>query len=212
MGVTFGTKHSETDWGLLLTDMAIGSPEAKNRTVSIEGRDGDLDLSEALGDIRFTNREVAVKFIHPGSIDPSLISEINNALHGVKLNIIFDHDPSYYYVGRCHIESSQEDQAHGVFVVKADCAPFKFKSSFTAVNIVATTSGVVATCTVANRKVKPIITTDAPAQIIFGGDTYNITAGATTMPFYLETGANSVEGKTASGTANVEIKWKEQSL
>ena len=53
-GVTIGDKHTFKDWGLICTKIEISDPERKTYYVSIPGRDGDLDLSEALsGEIQY---------------------------------------------------------------------------------------------------------------------------------------------------------------
>lgn len=212
MGVTLGTNHSETAWGLIMVDFTIEPPAPKTKYVSIEGRDGDLDMSEALGPIKYENRDIDIIFVRAGSIDQSKFDIISNALHGRVVEIKFDHDPNYYYLGRCLVNPNQEDQMHSIISVKAVCSPFKYKTSLTTVSKVATTSGVVATCTVVDRNVKPQIVTSAPVTVLFGGNTYTLSAGTHNMDFELLTGANSLTLTTATGTATVDIKWREQSL
>lgn len=56
-GITFGTKHTYDDWGLVLTNKALGLPTPKTSSVDIEGADGVIDTSEVLcGEIKFNNR------------------------------------------------------------------------------------------------------------------------------------------------------------
>ena len=40
-GVTFGTKHSYSSWGLILSKKEISYPEPQTESVSVPGRDGD---------------------------------------------------------------------------------------------------------------------------------------------------------------------------
>ena len=47
-GVTFGIKHSYEDFGLILSSKEIGLPTPKTESVSVIGRNGNLDLTDAL--------------------------------------------------------------------------------------------------------------------------------------------------------------------
>jgi len=57
-GVIFGTKNSVTDWDLLMTSKQIGKPEARTNYIEIPGRDGTLDLTEALGEIKYNDKSL----------------------------------------------------------------------------------------------------------------------------------------------------------
>ena len=62
-GVTFGIKHSYEDFGLILSSKEIGLPTPKTESVSVIGRNGDLDLTDALGDdVKFENRKLSFTF------------------------------------------------------------------------------------------------------------------------------------------------------
>ena len=57
--VTFGTKNSYTDFGLILTSKEIGLPEPKTEIVEIAGANGVIDLTEALtDDIKYNQRQL----------------------------------------------------------------------------------------------------------------------------------------------------------
>ena len=58
-GVTFGIKHSYEDFGLILSSKEIGLPTPKTESVSVIGRNGDLDLSD---DVKFENRKLSFTF------------------------------------------------------------------------------------------------------------------------------------------------------
>ena len=93
-GVTFGTKHSYKDFGLILSSKDIGLPEPKVETVSVIGRNGDLDLTDALGDdVKFNNRKLEFVFsLLNGARDwTAVLSNLSNYLHGKK---------NAYYYGR----------------------------------------------------------------------------------------------------------------
>ena len=63
-GIKIGEKHTYDDWGLVCTRIEISDPEQKTYFVEIPGRDGVIDLSEALvGDVKYGNREIRMEFI-----------------------------------------------------------------------------------------------------------------------------------------------------
>lgn len=64
-------KHTERDWGLIWTDVKIESPEEQRKYITIPGRDGVLDLTEALKNgVRYGNRSVTNTFILPDRTEP----------------------------------------------------------------------------------------------------------------------------------------------
>ena len=61
--VTFGTKNSYDDFGLILTDKDIGFPEPKLEEVDVIGADGVIDLSEVLiSNIKHENFSLLLQF------------------------------------------------------------------------------------------------------------------------------------------------------
>lgn len=131
-GITFGTKHTYDDWGLVLTNKALGLPTPKTSSVDIEGADGVIDTSEVLcGEIKFNNRILEFEFTMTTDYEEfnDLVTEIANYLHGKKLKIILDSDESYYYVGRCQINQWVSDKRIGKIVIQCDCEPFKYTSA-----------------------------------------------------------------------------------
>ena len=51
--IRFGTKWVHADNGMIVAPYAIPMPEPQTNFVEIPGRDGALDLSEALGTVRY---------------------------------------------------------------------------------------------------------------------------------------------------------------
>ena len=106
--VTFGTKNSYDDFGLILTDKDIGFPEPKLEEVDVIGADGVIDLSEVLNDdIKYKTRKLQFTFtvLKGNKYWASTVADVANYLHGKKLRIQMDFDPAYYYTGRCKINS-----------------------------------------------------------------------------------------------------------
>ena len=130
-GVKFGDYHTANNWGLILNSKTISPPRPKTTYVSIQGRDGDLDQSEALtGEIKYENRTLKFTFLLTEGtyLDrENLISEILTVVHGKKLNIILDDDPSVYFVGRCIVTDRNNNKAYGSIAIEVNCDPFRLK-------------------------------------------------------------------------------------
>lgn len=129
MNVAIGEKKTYDDWGLKLRSLAIGLPEAKTNTVDIPGADGTMDLTEALGAVRYGNRELEMIFDVIGEPERwhSLTSQIANYLHGQRLKVILDSDPSYYYIGRLALESEKSDYLTNQITISGDMDPYKYE-------------------------------------------------------------------------------------
>ena len=103
-GVTFGSKHSYRDWGLFLKSRpVISPPNPKTVYIDIPGSDGVIDLTESLtGDVKFENRTLTCEFIVLDARNrwSNIYSEIMDFLQGQQMKVIFDEDPTFYYIGR----------------------------------------------------------------------------------------------------------------
>ena len=142
-GVTFTSwntnisKHSYTDFGVILTEQNIGLPSPKTYSVSIEGMDGSLDLSECFGEMKYENRTLKFTFESIDKITDwqAKMVGIASFLHGEKMKIKTWSEPDFYYVGRCQIDEYNSSQRLGKIVVSCDCEPFKYKKNITVFNL-----------------------------------------------------------------------------
>lgn len=102
-GVTFTSwstnisKHSYTDFGVILTEQNIGLPSPKIYSVSIEGMDGSLDLSECFGEMKYENRTLKFTFESIEKITDwqAKMINISSFLHGHKMKIKTWSDPNF---------------------------------------------------------------------------------------------------------------------
>lgn len=229
VGVTFGTKHSYDDFGLILSSKEIGLPEPKTETVSVIGRNGDIDLTEALGDtVTFKNRTLKFTFtlLQANVYWTSALSSLSNYLHGKKYQIILDADKTFYYYGRCEVDKYQSNKTLGEIVVQCDVEPYKIEvngagmpwiwDTFSFVNgIIHVTSVTVSgteTVNLANHAkiVSPTFTTTAAMTVTYNGTTYSLPKGTTTVyDIRLQEGDNYV---TFKGTGTVTVTYKGGSL
>lgn len=128
VGVTIGGKHSERDFGLILITRNISAPEVRTNLIEVPGRDGSLDLTERLtGAPVFGDRTITMEFFTFEKFEnwPSFVSNIENFLHGKKLEISFDDDAFFYYIGRCDVKSFEYDRGAGRLTITALAEPYK---------------------------------------------------------------------------------------
>ena len=63
IGVNFGNKHSYTDFSLIMTGRKIGLPSPQINEITIPGRDGTIDITEALdGEVHYGPRTINLTF------------------------------------------------------------------------------------------------------------------------------------------------------
>lgn len=129
-GITFNSKHSYWEWGLMLkTPPKISSPEPKTHYVDIPGAHGAMDLTEALtGKVRFHNRKIEMEFITVADRESwsAIYSDILATLHGQMTEISLDDDPQHYYKGRVTVGDPERDNDKAVTLkMTAEVEPFK---------------------------------------------------------------------------------------
>ena len=129
-GVKFGEYHTAEDWNLILNAKSIDPPDPKLIKVSVDGRDGDLNLSRTLtGDVAYENREASFTFLITEGTQAEreeLINFIINTIHGQEVQIIEPDDEDHYLIGDCSVSNVFNDRAYGSFKVSADCEPFRY--------------------------------------------------------------------------------------
>lgn len=137
-------KHSDTDFGLILTNQDIGTPTPKTHTVAISGRDGEIDLTEAFGEVKFGNRAIKLTFVCIEGLESweARKTQVANFLHGQKMKITTWSDSGYYYLGRCTVDEYSSSKSQGTIVISCDCEPYKYKHELTTFNLVSGTNAV----------------------------------------------------------------------
>ena len=210
-GITFGALHSYRDLKLILSEKEIGAPSVKTKLIEIEGADGSIDYTDFFDGPKYG--EVTHKFtfstIVPRSDFLTQYSEVKNALHGQKLRIVDDDDPSFYYVGRCYVSSFTNEKNIGTITIECECEPYKYKLAKTVVTKAVGGTEVIA-LTNARKRAVPTITTTAAMTIAFGDGIWTNSAGTYTIPeLELVEGENLV---SVTGTGNITFTWQEGSL
>ena len=111
-GVTFGNKHSYTDFNIYLTDVSIGLPTPVRYKVDVPGANGSLDMTDNITPhIRYKNRNIKLSFKYAGEFENWLDqeTEIADYLHGKRMRVILDDDEDYYWDAFCTIDTFKSD-------------------------------------------------------------------------------------------------------
>lgn len=123
--------HTLEDWELAIgNNDYIGTPELQKELISIRGRNGVLDISEALtGHQNYTSREISITL--GGIRSPEhwdyVISTLRNKINGRIIKLIFDNDPKFYWQGRCEISGFDRMRSLGTFELTIPNAdPYKY--------------------------------------------------------------------------------------
>lgn len=223
--VTFGTKNSYDDFGLILTDKNIGFPEPKLEEVDVIGADGVIDLSEVLNDdIKYKTRKLQFTFtvLKGSKYWASTVADVANYLHGKKLRIQMDFDLAYYYTGRCKINSFKTSKRLCTITIDAECEPyrldingngekwlwdtFSFQNGFIRVNAVTVNGSLQVNLQNQRKIVSPTFTCSTAMTVTFDGVTYNLPKGKTqVLGIRLQYGTNYV---TFKGNGTVKIEYQ----
>ena len=211
-GVMFGGLRSDKDFGLVLYSKKISPPVVKTTTIDIPGRDGKLDITEALtGRVAYEDREISFVFRVPNPKEEwaNIYSDVLNRLHGKRMEIVLDDDPDYFYAGRISIDEFATSRSLAEIGVKCIVAPKKtYKTPVSRTVAVSGTK----TMEVTNNGLPtvPIITTDKEMDVSFGGVAYHILPGKNKIfDIFIPEGKSKL---IFSGTGNVTVEYKVQSL
>ncbi len=216
-GVLIGTKHTYKDFGLYVESKDIPLPTPKTNYVDIPYADGSIDLTEALGEVKYNNRSITINLftIKPIQKWEQYKTELANYLHGKKFKIIFDADDQFYYVGRVSIEEQSCNKLLGKIVLKCDCEPYKYKIKETVLtyNVNNTNINTCREISIKNSRmtVIPTIETNKPLVIKFEEKEITINEGKhTLLDVVFKYGINKI--KLSADDAIVKITYQEGDL
>ena len=204
--VNFGEKNSYTDFNLILRPKTRPFPTPKTNYVSIEGRDGDLDLTTSLtGDVRYENISYTLEFyLEDRRVDwEDTLLNLSTYLHGKKMNLTFSEDPNWYYVGRYILNEVESDMNIGLISVECILEPYRYKKTET-VNTITGTGTLILPNT--RKWVMPTITSSASMQFTFEGKTFTVNGTLQSPDIILKEGNNTIEVTSGSGTLSVSYR------
>ncbi len=210
--IRFGTKWAHVDYGLIVAPYAIPMPEPQTNFVEIPGRDGALDLSEAFGTVRYADRIIPLTLFVHAPFD-ALISALAADVHGRRMNVIFDRDPTYYYDARITIEDVERHAGYCELSLECRAKPYKLEHFETTITVLPTGT---ASVTLANTRmpVVPSITVSAEMALTFtlsGKDhTINLATGTHIIPSLVLAEGETVIGIT--GTGRITFTYRKGAL
>ena len=182
--IRFGTKWAHADYGLIVAPYAIPMPEPQTNFVEIPGRDGALDLSEAFGTVRYADRVIELTLYARAPFD-TLLSAFAADIHGRRMNVIFDRDPTYYYDARITIEDVERHWGYCELSLECRAKPYKLEQFETAITVLPAGTATV-TLTNTRMPIVPSITVSSEMTLTFTikGKDYSVTlpAGTHTVP------------------------------
>ena len=210
--IRFGTQWAHADFGLIVAPYAIPQPEPQTNYVDVPGRDGALDLTEAFGTVRYLDREIPLTLYALCPFD-STVSNFAAAVHGRRMNVIFDRDPTYYYDARITIEDVSMEDGFCTLSLTCKAKPYKQKNSTTTVTNNVTTT---ATITLTNGRMPAVPTITVTAQMTIAytlnEQSYTSTLAAGThsvASLVLPQGDTSI---TVTGTGTITFVYREGAL
>ena len=214
-GIQFNTYHSADDWGLMLTARNSAPPTPKYVKVSVDGRDGDLNLSRVLtGDIRYNNRPASYSFFTSNGTSEEreeLISNIINELHGQEVKIIEPDDPDHYLIGDAEVVNVVNNKAYATFDVMATCEPYRYSINDVnrVINLTATDTNVVIT-NAGTKTLIPTLIVDGSVNITIGSSSIALSSGTYKfMDIRLKKGPTVI---SVRGFGTLTVSYKEAIL
>lgn len=203
-GVRFGEFHTGDDWDLILNAKSLIPPTPKTNYIQVEGRDGDLDFSEALtGEVKYNNRTASFSFLlTEGSYSDreALIAEILSEIHGKKLEIAIDDDPDRYLLGRCYITQRTNTKAYGTITVECNCDPWFYNATETIRSFTISSQTNIVLVNNGFKTLSPDITVTGSITLTFGTTSVSLTSGTYKLTDLKLKAGNNLLSATGSGT------------
>lgn len=212
--------HTYTDWGLYITNTdCIGKPEQYTKYIEVPGRNGLLDLSEAIsGRQVYTKREIKIKL--SGAKNKTTwndaISTIRNKINGKICQFVFDDDTTHYWRGRVEVKDFSSVLNLGTLTIDVPAAdPYKYSTTATTVGPTTISGSGNVTIQKGDMWTCPDIVvadkTSTNFTVTYGGVEYALTVGTNRIPSIMVGGDSNVT-LAFTGSAKVSIVYRSGSL
>ena len=216
-GISFDGIHSYYDLNLILSSSEIPPAKPKTTFVDIPGGDGSIDLSEAIGEVKFYDRDCKFVFAMNPADDLSDTAfeekktEVSNLLNGKQGKIVLDKDSEYYYEGRFEVSEYLSNKRIRQIVVTAKVNPYKMKRALSGKEIHLTEEEQTVEIVNGRKSVTPyIVCSNDDTMIVFNDVQYIFSAGATDLhDIQFVQGVNKLK---VSGSGTLAIIFQEGEL
>lgn len=204
------TLHTGEDLGLVMIAKELPAPKVQTYNVAVPGRNGLLDLSEALtGEVAYDNRILKFTFLGDGSRE-YVLSLIDKFLtyHGQYITVTTDDYPEWYYTGRADVTYTDKG-FYTEITITLDAQPFRYKLKPKSYSFDAPSNQSIALLN-EGRPVIPIVMTSAETVLVNGDTTYNLGVGTFDLEdVKLLTGKNTL---TITSEGTVTITYRERAI
>lgn len=217
-GITFivgsNTYHTYTDFNLRqLADITIGMPSPKTHVIdSVPGLDGPIDLTEAMGRLRYDNRQLSFVFESQDTNYDEwavICSRVASAIHGHYAKVILDTDPGYYYEGRVSVDGIQKTELVSSEIrISVDAKPYKKQVNAASTNY--TLRNETKQITIENPDImpmRPVIETNGACTAWLQGssDVIPVGVGETELDLEIDKGSAVLNVKTTLSSVSITI-------
>ena len=115
-GVQFNEIHGYYDLGLIMSECIVHPAQPKTNYIEVPFSNGTIDLSEANGEIKFSDRTLDFIFsVKPCNFEEKK-TEVSNTINGLKCKITLDKDDEYYYSGRVSVNEHASEKNIGKLI------------------------------------------------------------------------------------------------
>lgn len=111
------------DLGIITARIDVDAPSPKTMAVQVPYADGELDLTDYFGTVRYNNRKIEITALIIDDI-PNTFSRLQAAAHGKKCSIEISIDSEYIYTGRVSVGNMRITK-EGNVKITCNCEPYK---------------------------------------------------------------------------------------
>lgn len=134
--ITVNGQNLKELFGIFVTSWEDDPPEPETSFVSVPGRDGDVDLTDALaGWTVYGNRTIKVGLAADAGRTKQdalfAFTSVKRLVHGRRCRIEFSGDPGYAYTGRAALGDVAYLRGAWTCTLTATCLPYKSRGTMT---------------------------------------------------------------------------------
>nr|WP_314638527.1 hypothetical protein [uncultured Olsenella sp.] len=189
-------------YGLVLAEWSDEPPEVRESRVEIMGRDGTLDLTEAVtGWPTYGDRKVTVTLFVDGQAgweaSVRVLARLRSLLHGRRHEVVTSWEPGATYRGRASVSQSVYDATASIEITLA-CEPFR--SFGTRVFTANAAGGIEVILPCGDAHVQPVVEVSRRCVLDIGDREWTLGPGSWTIDdMWLSPGDNRVAIDTTPG-------------
>lgn len=184
------------DLGLVLTDATDAAPSPRTSYVDVPGRDGALDMTEALGRVAYSDREDSYTFAMPSA--PDLMgalwlrrAAVINGLDGLEADYRLSWEPGYTRHGRWSVADMGGHADRYAITLKVRASPYRRRGEVVVYANAA--GGIRVRLESGHRQVQPRVEVSRHSVLSVDGTSWDLQPGTWTLDdLWLRQGDNLV--------------------